>query len=301
MRRRRGRGNGRRPVNWSLAAAGLWSGFDGLIPPGRRNHVRPLLVRRPSLLSSAAVPHGRATGCRRDERFDASAMNGPVEAVGAAAERPRVRREAGGVKSVIRVAVVAALIASFVGAGSASAATPNASGSSAATLATADADRAALQEQREALAAKVGVRPPGIPCWSNVIIQAHANRLYVATEVGLGGVLRARTPSGQVGAWELYRVCRDPGTQLSTIKSQINDLYVTMEVGLGGLLRARTPVNAVGDWEFFYTGAPPGHNTVIQSYVSRAYTSTEIGEAGLLRARSGTIGLWEVYTWAVLV
>jgi hypothetical protein len=60
-------------------------------------------------------------------------------------------------------------------------------------------------------------------------------------------------------------------------------------------------VNAVGDWEFFYTGAPPGHNTVIQSYVSRAYTSTEIGEAGLLRARSGTIGLWEVYTWAVLV
>jgi hypothetical protein len=201
-----------------------------------------------------------------------------------------------------RIAAAVALIVGVIGVtgitagGPASAATPDPGVPSTATLVAPDSDTPSLDEQRRSPAQESRVDAQIILCWRNVTIRASANNLYVTTVLDEGGRLRART--GATGPWELYQVCRNTSSKLTNILAQANTRLVSTEIGAGGTLRARTPLSAAGPWELYYTGANPGGSTtVIQSYASTLYTSTELGDGGSLRARSGTIGLWEVYSW----
>jgi hypothetical protein len=113
-----------------------------------------------------------------------------------------------------------------------------------------------LEQRRQALAARVGVRSEAVSCWSNVIIYANANGRYVSTERGYGGdsanMLRARATA--IGPWELYYTSRAPRRGWTTMYANANNRYVSAEIGYGGdyngMLRARA--TAIGPWEWYY-------------------------------------------------
>jgi hypothetical protein len=86
------------------------------------------------------------------------------------------------------------------------------------------------------------------------------NNRYVTAEKDytgpISGMLRARTSSGSVGTWEIFRTDVDPGNGYCThIWAQANGLFVTAEQNYSGndkgMLRARTAASALGTWELF--------------------------------------------------
>ncbi len=146
----------------------------------------------------------------------------------------------------------------------------------------------------------------GGSCYYHQAIKSVANGLYVSAELGDGGawygMLRAR--NSWVGPWELFTICDDAFTGLTTIQSEANGLYVSAELGYGGqwygMLRARS--SSVGAWEEFYTGMVDYPNFIyrIQSNANGYNTSARLdysgADYGMLQAGFATwVGSWEKF------
>lgn len=177
-----------------------------------------------------------------------------------------------------------------------------------------------LESQRQATARAVAALSGKVtlaaevhptPCWENVSFQRYGLTKYVAMERDYKGdrqyELRARSSS--VGPWELFTLCRDGWTEVTTIRSQSNWKYVAVEQAYGGtiyaMLRARTPEAELGPWELFRSDLVPGENHCgqIQAQVNGLYVSAEEDykgdSAGMLRARTreADIGNWEDFCY----
>ncbi|MEV6981092.1 hypothetical protein AB0M95_07505 [Sphaerisporangium sp. NPDC051017] len=151
-----------------------------------------------------------------------------------------------------------------------------------------------------------------LPCWEDTSFRRDGLIKYVSMEWNYPGdrqyELRAR--SSWVGPWELFTVCRDPFSKLTTIKSQSNNKYVSVEMGYQGtiyaMLRARTSEDSLIDsWELFYTEFEPreGYCGQIRAKSNGLFVAVEEGytgeSQGMLRARTprSQIGTWETFCY----
>jgi hypothetical protein len=149
------------------------------------------------------------------------------------------------------------------------------------------------------------------PCWANVSFKRYGLTKYVTMELNYKGdrqyELRAR--SGSVGPWELFTLCRDQVSEVTTIRSQSNWNYVSVEQAYGGtinaMLRARTGEVNLGPWELFRSDINPGQGVCgqIQAKVNGLYVAAEEdytgASEGMLRARTqvSQIGTWETFCY----
>ncbi|MEU3456743.1 hypothetical protein ABZ671_24545 [Micromonospora sp. NPDC006766] len=188
------------------------------------------------------------------------------------------------------------------------------------TLVPVGSGRPELESQRQAtteLAAAVSgkamaaaqVHPE--PCWVNVSFRRYGLIKYVSMESSYTGdrqyELRAR--SGSVGPWELFTLCRDQVSKVTTIRSQSNWNYVSVEEAYKGtiyaMLRARTGEINLGPWEIFYTDINPGQGYCgqIKANSNGLFVAAEEdytgASQGMLRARTpgSQIGTWETFCY----
>lgn len=162
------------------------------------------------------------------------------------------------------------------------------------------------QEQDQAPSVQVNINCEARP----VVIRSLYAALYVAADLNYPwngphvGVLRARTPSTQVGQWELFTLCREyGGTGGVFIRSVANGLYVAAELGSPdnpGMLRARTHPNDLGDWERFKLTNIRTGVWLIKSVANDRYVAAETRFdqfSGMLRARTplAQVGRWEEF------
>ncbi|MET8910346.1 hypothetical protein [Micromonospora sp. NPDC004551] len=149
------------------------------------------------------------------------------------------------------------------------------------------------------------------PCWQNVSFKRYGLTKYVSMELQYTGdrqyELRARSAS--VGPWELFTLCRDPYSEVTTIRSQSNHNYVSVEEAYQGtiyaMLRARTGEVNLGPWELFYSDIEPGqgHCGQIRANSNGLFVAAEEdytgASQGMLRARTkaSQIGTWETFCY----
>ncbi|GAA3776779.1 fascin domain-containing protein [Micromonospora maritima] len=152
---------------------------------------------------------------------------------------------------------------------------------------------------------------PPQPCWQNVSFRRYGLTRYVSMELQYPGdrkyELRARSDS--VGPWELFTLCRDPFSEVTTIRSQSNHNYVSVEEAYQGtiyaMLRARTGEVNLGPWELFYSDIEPGQGYCgqIRANSNGLFVAAEEDYAGtskgMLRARTtaAQIGTWETFCY----
>jgi hypothetical protein len=106
-----------------------------------------------------------------------------------------------------------------------------------------------------------------------------------------------------------WALCRDPFSEVTTIRSQSNHNYVSVEEAYQGtiyaMLRARTGEVNLGPWELFYSDIEPGQGYCgqIRANSNGLFVAAEEDDSGasrgMLRARTkaSQIGTWETFCY----